>query len=916
MRLVLVLAGLALAAAAGAGAGKSTTKLVSETESLINQVMAQKRVAQVQTEGTSATAFTGDASARAADLEARAAAAQAQANVARARARSEFAVAAAHRGRGRDSLLEMPAVTAPLQEAPASQEVVAMRQQMHAMQQQMTAMRQQMQMQQPQMGQQQMGQQQQQQQFGQPSSFMQMGQQQPSQRRSAYHAQNQGGMGMQQGQGQGQGQGQFGAQQTFGAQLQPAYDGYRADTGVIPVSGRFKSVTSQGTGGMRFRETAVRVNAQRTARREVEREQEVQMQMRELAHKKAAAESDVPPAGSIIGPNSAMNAHSTNGGRPGVPDTGLSYHHSSNEGSMDGAPQFRELKGGLSGSKKMDGVPPPRATMAAREPPLPTGMGGSMRFRESGASLTPAHGYGGVAPPRATIERSQLGLDAAAQMLSSPDGPGASVSSMDALPPSSRRRRLLKAGDGLPVRAPGAGNMGRAGADEALSSDIAFGYGHKSFEDDERAESQSASKQQEGGAQAISSMRFQEQKVRTDNSAAGRGLVSKATTGAQMAHYSKGGEVDKELEWEKSQADEAAAARTPPHKHHRHKKHRRAQADAAAPMPVSDGMPRFSELKSSEAPPIPASNEASLFSGYENHRRELHGEQGLASPGGGGGDSMPNEILPPGQEASSSQRRPQQVDPLEPLPPAFIQEPLPRLPRFRAARATLESSQSLVQTTRDSLFSDEGFEQQQKQQRQQQQQQAAAPAAPRFRAQRRAAPVLASVAGDASLDAAMKRAAAAVPRSHQASFKSMGRSMSKATAGEKAMAALGTAASAGGGSQVKANKPYEEEPIPTPTAAEVKRVSSWGKASYDNTKPGARDHGNHAGREPLMARDAHAGRSDEEMRRMRFKQIVFGGSSQLMKRADRLRRNLHPTAFLTLPSAHWHGWVEKATQRN
>ena len=904
MRVVLVLAGLALAAAAGAGAGKSTTKLVSETESLINQVMAQKRVAQVQTEGTSA-AFTGDESARAADLEARAAAAQEQANVARARARSEFAVAAAHRARGRDSLLEMPAVTAPLQEAPASQEVVAMRQQMHAMQQQMTAMRQQMQQQQ------QFGQQQQQQQpFGQPSSFMQMGQQQPSQRRSAYHAQNQQGQGM----GMQPGQGQFGAQQTFGAQLQPAYDGYRADTGVIPVSGRFKSVTSQGTGGMRFRETAVRVNAQRTARREVEREHEVQMQMRELAHKKAVAESDVPPAGSIIGPNSAMNAHSTNGGRPGIPDTGLSYHHSSNEGSMDGAPQFRELKGGLSGSKKMDGVPPPRATMAAREPPLPAGMGGSMRFRESGASLTPAHGYGGVAPPRATIERSQLGLDAAAQMLSSPDGPGASVSSMDALPPSSRRRRLLKAGDGLPVRAPGAGNMGRAGVDEALSSDIAFGYGHKSFEDDERAESQSASKQQEGGAQAISSMRFQEQKVRTDNSAAGRGLVSKATTGEQMARYSKGGEVDKELEWEKSQADEATAARTQTRKHHRHKKHRRAQADAAVPTPVSDGMPRFSELKSSAAPPIPASNEASLFSGYENHRRELHGEQGLASPGGGGGDSMPNEILPPGQEASSSQRRPQQADPLEPLPPMFIQEPLARLPRFRAARATLESSQSLVQTTRDSLFSDEGFEQQQKQQ--QQQQQAAAPAAPRFRAQRRAAPVLASVAGDASLDAAMKRAAAAVPRSHQASFKSMGRSMSKATAGEKAMAALGTAASASSVNQVKANKPYEEEPIPTPTAAEVKRVSSWGKATYDNTKPGARDHGNHAGREPLMARDAHAGRSDEEMRRMRFKQIVFGGSSQLMKRADRLRRNLHPTAFLTLPSAHWHGWVEKATQRN
>ena len=189
--------------------------------------------------------------------------------------------------------------------------------------------------------------------------------------------------------------------------------------------------------------------------------------------------------------------------------------------------------------------------------------------------------------------------------------------------------------------------------------------------------------------------------------------------------------------------------------------------------------------------------------------------------------------------------------------------------------------------------------------------------APRFRAQRKAAPVLASGAGDAALDAAVKSASALVPRSHH-SFKSLGRSMSKATAGEKVAAAqqLGTAANAGGVSQVKANKPYEEEPIPTPSAAEVKRVSSWGKASYDNTKPGARDHGNHAGREPLMARDAHAGRSDEEMRRMRFKQIVFGGSSQLMKRADRLRRNLHPTAFLTLPSAHWHGWVEKATQRN
>ena len=115
--------------------------------------------------------------------------------------------------------------------------------------------------------------------------------------------------------------------------------------------------------------------------------------------------------------------------------------------------------------------------------------------------------------------------------------------------------------------------------------------------------------------------------------------------------------------------------------------------------------------------------------------------------------------------------------------------------------------------------------------------------APRFRAvQRKAAPVLASGAGDAALDAAVKRASARVPRSHH-SFKSLGRSMSKATAGEKVVAAqqLGTAANAGGVSQVKANKPYEEEPIPTPTAAEVKRVSSWGKAAYDNTKPGARE---------------------------------------------------------------------------
>ena len=108
--------------------------------------------------------------------------------------------------------------------------------------------------------------------------------------------------------------------------------------------------------------------------------------------------------------------------------------------------------------------------------------------------------------------------------------------------------------------------------------------------------------------------------------------------------------------------------------------------------------------------------------------------------------------------------------------------------------------------------------------------------APRFRAQRKAAPVLASGAGDAALDTAVKSA------SHH-SFKSLGRSMSKATAGEKVAAAhqLGTVANAGGESQVKANKPYEEEPIPTPSAAEVKRVSSWGKADYDNTKPGARE---------------------------------------------------------------------------
>ena len=67
----------------------------------------------------------------------------------------------------------------------------------------------------------------------------------------------------------------------------------------------------------------------------------------------------------------------------------------------------------------------------------------------------------------------------------------------------------------------------------------------------------------------------------------------------------------------------------------------------------------------------------------------------------------------------------------------------------------------------------------------------------------------------------------------------MGGGMS-AQGGLAARAAAGAGVGDQGAGQVKAAKPYEEEPIPTPTSAEIQRVGSWGKAAYDNTKPGAR----------------------------------------------------------------------------
>ena len=90
----------------------------------------------------------------------------------------------------------------------------------------------------------------------------------------------------------------------------------------------------------------------------------------------------------------------------------------------------------------------------------------------------------------------------------------------------------------------------------------------------------------------------------------------------------------------------------------------------------------------------------------------------------------------------------------------------------------------------------------------------------------------------------------------------MGGGMS-ARGGLAARAAAGAGVGDQGAGQVKAAKPYEEEPIPTPTSAEIQRVGSWGKAAYDNTKPGARVVLTHSLGDSAQSDAMHAARRGE-----------------------------------------------------
>jgi len=476
---------------------------------------------------------------------------------------------------------------------------------------------------------------------------------------------------------------------------------------------------------------------------------------------------------------------------------------------------------------------------------------------------------------------------------------------------------VKRAGDGMPVRA--TRETGLVEEADSSADGIDYGYGHHTVEDDQQATSRASNKQHAAEDEAMSSMRFSETKERQNRAHGGKSLVNTPAAGGMDA-YNKDTEVNKEEQWEQE-------ARPP------------VAGNSVSPM-----LPRFAEVRSiaQRAPAahrsVPAaSDEDSVFSGYEGRRRELHGEQALATQ---------DSDAPVDAESN-------------PTPPSVPSD----LPRFKARSEELvstwsdrsdlsdhrpDSSENLAEETHDALFGspDMGTEAprlgllEQQEQNQEQDMQRGQPSAvqgrarrntaqrkvsePRFQQQQQTFPVVTS-----SLDEDMRRVASVVPRSHHA-FKSLSRSLSKvsskassrlgalagASAGASSSIALHVSAQALSGGVQPAATPYNEEPMPTPSDGDRKAIAGFGKPTYDNTHPGAREHpmsqlgGGLADGTPEVLH-ASPSRSEDDLRRMRFKKLVFGKSSKLMERADSFRR--HGLKARSPPQ--WHGWVEKAQKQ-
>ena len=100
----------------------------------------------------------------------------------------------------------------------------------------------------------------------------------------------------------------------------------------------------------------------------------------------------------------------------------------------------------------------------------------------------------------------------------------------------------------------------------------------------------------------------------------------------------------------------------------------------------------------------------------------------------------------------------------------------------------------------------------------------------------------------------------------------------------------------------------------TPHTAYSHTLGSLADGSHE-VLHAAMQHSSASSSHPLHARESshrqqHQEEFEDDMRRMRFRQIAFGGrkgSNALMERADKLR---HQIPFHGVPK--WHGWIERS----